>query len=897
MRSEPLARNDASLPGITVRSVFASVFAMVLMAVLLVLGETIEGNGWFYGMHILAVPAVLVFLGLFLLAAVLYRLFRIRLLTRSELTCVFFSLLVAVPIMGMGFWTNFIWLSSTIPAQGDFEKIDAISDKLWPHGPNLLEGLLSAPQDPAVKASNGVEWREVEYEEGALATLPVLNNKAPGDISWVRLRAPVEKDGEAFLTLGERYLASVLVRGRDLGADAVLSCRVYYDDHESFDVEAFTEPRPAEKVTFLHKKGFIRCGVYGLEFARSVQNHVDVEFRFSGEGMIVLADAKLMSVGAFEGLFTGRQTVSEDEYHDLRKCERTAYVMRPDSPWSWAGFKALLCGYVPIQSWRQPVGAWTAFIALLLLATFAVALIMRRQWVKNERYPLPLTRIPLALLGVDEDSEGKILPAIWRNRTLWLGFAVCFVWCLMRMWHAFNPNVPNMEIDVKLKPYFDDPGWGMMWNGVSFSVSAIVLSLAIFMELNILLSLVIGFFLFRSLHWLGEANGWALASAGKYGIGAYPYGDEQMISAYMTYALLTLIFTRKYLWAVLKGAIRGGKSFDKIENDGGDAVANERELFSYRAAFLMLLTAFAGITVWASWVGIRPQAMFVLFGAMVLIGFVAMKLRAECGTPFAWFAPGTRLLIPLAGGMAFFGASGTMFASWTSLGMILLFIIPGLQLEFVEVARRARIRARHVLGTLALGVIGGMLIGGWFFLSSLYGIGSNNAGFSYWFTARPWEFYPYIECQRVADAQIAAKSQQASVSTEGATAPVKESKGINPATWGYLGAAAATATVTILRQVFPGFWFHPIGIVLGGTADGLGMMMYWSFNLWGSLLVAWAIRLAALKLGGAATVRNRLFPFFTGVFIAAMLAQFILCGINVYLYFFDITAVRQGVVF
>jgi hypothetical protein len=740
-------------------------------------------------------------------------------------------------------------------------------------------------------------WQETEYEEGVSALIPVLTNRSEGDVAWLRIRVPLEKNGEAFLTLGERYLLSVLARGRNMGAGAVLNCRVYNDDNSTFDVEAFTEPRPSEKATSLHKKGFLRYGVYGTEFAHSVKDHIDVEFRLVGQRTLELADPKLMSVAAFESLFTGRQTISETEYQALRPCERAAYVVKPDSIWSLAGLRATLCGFIPVRDWRQPVVAWMAFISLLLLATFAVALIMRRQWVKNERYPLPISRIPLALLGVDDESgDSGFLPAIWKNRMMWMGFGISFFWCLMRGWHAYNPNVPNMDINIALKPYFDAPSWGQMWNGVGFGVSAVVLSIAIFMELNVLLSLVIGFFLFRSLHWLGEANGWNIASAGKYGIGQYPYADEQMISAYITYGVVTLFFTRKYLWEVIKKTFRLRDLSDRSDGSDTSDRSDEAEPFSYRSAFLMLGVAFVGSVFWAEWVGVQPAGMLVLFGAMVLIGMVAMKLRAECGTPFAWFTPGTRLLIPLLGGMAFFGARGTMLASWTSLGMILLFIIPGLQMEFIEAARRLRIRSRHVFYTLAIGVAGGMLIGGWFFLSSMYGIGSNNAGFNYWFTARPWEFYPYIESERVADAAVAGAQQGASTPAGTAAASAKGG-GINPATWGYVGAAVATAGVTVLRQMFPGFWLHPIAVILGGTSDGLGMMMYWSFNLWGSLLAAWAIRFTVLKLGGAAAVRNKLFPFFIGVFVAAVLAQMLVFGVNTYLYFFDITGARQGVMF
>ncbi len=874
-----MAHDKTHLPGITIRSVAAILFAMLLMAAMLVFGETIDGTGWFFGMHILAIPAIVGFLILAALAAGAHGLLRIRLLSRAEMACALFCLLTAAPVMGLGFWTNFIWLSSTIPSQGDFEKLDAVNDKLWPHGPNLLDGAFAPDSHVLAASPEGIEWRESTGDDGKQAVLSALINNGPGSASWIRVRVPLEKDGKAILTTGERYLLCILGRGSDMGPDSALYCRAYYDGHPAFDVEAFTEPRPMSKTTALHPTGFVRYGVYGLEFASSIQEYVDIEFRLVGEGALELADPKLMCVSAFEQIFTGRQLVPEQEYRALRPSEQAAYVMQPDSLWSWAGFQSIVCGHIPIQQWRQPACAWLGFILLLLLATFAVALIMRRQWVMNERYPLPISRIPAALLGLDYDGAGA-LPGIWKNRMMWLGFGVCFAWCLLRAWHEYNPNVPNLGIGVKLKPYFDSPSWGGMWNSVEFSISAIILSVAIFMELNILMSLVIGFFLYRSLFWLGEATGWNIASAGKYGIGSYPYGAEQMISAYLTYAVLTLFFTRKYLWGTLKSVCTAQPN------------AGDYESRPPRMAFLLLLLAFVGAGLWGGWVGVKPQAMLVLFGAMVLIGFVAMKLRAECGTPFGWFTPGTILLIPLLGGMAFFGAQGTMFSSWTSLGMAMLFIIPGLQLEFIEIARRAHVHPRHVFYTVALGITGGMLIGGWFFLSSMYGVGANNSGFDYWFTARPWEFFPYVEYQQAADMALNASS---GLAAEGAVAA--KSGGINPSTWGYIGAAIATAAITLLRQAFPGFWLHPIAVVLGATGDGLGMMMYWSFNLWGSLLAAWAIRLTVLKIGGAQAVRTKLFPFFIGVFIAAVVAQALFFGLNTYLYFFDITITRQDLLF
>jgi hypothetical protein len=79
-------------------------------------------------------------------------------------------------------------------------------------------------------------------------------------------------------------------------------------------------------------------------------------------------------------------------------------------------------------------------------------------------------------------------------------------------------------------------------------------------------------------------------------MGQYPFGDEQMISAYITYALLTLFFTRKYLWQVIQSAIRGVKPApaEPVANPA-QVQPEEREVCSYRTAVGLLLAAILGL--------------------------------------------------------------------------------------------------------------------------------------------------------------------------------------------------------------------------------------------------------------------------------------------------------------
>jgi hypothetical protein len=159
---------------------------------------------------------------------------------------------------------------------------------------------------------------------------------------------------------------------------------------------------------------------------------------------------------------------------------------------------------------------------------------------------------------------------------------------------------------------------------------------------------------------------------------------------------------------------------------------------------------------------------------------------------------------------------------------------------------------RHLFYAMLSGVIGGMLIGGWVFLSNAYAFGGNNMKFGWAFDQKSYYFYAMNTDMAQAARQLAGEATEA--------------VGIRPETWAYAYAAGGVLLLSVLRQFFAGFWFHPVGFMLGSTH-------FSTTYVWGSCLAAWVIRLTVLKLGGAATVRERLRPFFIGVFIAAVLSQ------------------------
>lgn len=103
------------------------------------------------------------------------------------------------------------------------------------------------------------------------------------------------------------------------------------------------------------------------------------------------------------------------------------------------------------------------------------------------------------------------------------------------------------------------------------------------------------------------------------------------------------------------------------------------------------------------------------------------------------------------------------------------------------------------------------------------------------------------------------------------TGAAEATRWLNPSTWAYVYAAGSTAILTVLRQLFAGFWFHPFGFIMGPSR-------LMSDYIWGSCLVAFIVRSVVLKVGGAATVKNKLVPFFIGVFLAGSLAYLVWGG-------------------
>lgn len=812
--------------GLTLRSLIVALVGMFFCSILITFVE-LHLRGGDGAEQALPVPVMAILISIIVIIGFTKIITKLNLLTRPEVFCIFIILMLSTPLMTQGLWYRFVGLIASPPRIGKFDRIDAYNDKLWPHGKNLIGHVYSKESLKNPK----VNWEEREYNTDKIDTIPYLENKNSSEISQFSFSINTTKITN-FIPHAP-FLFSTLIRTEGHGPETEVSFKVQSDNNSN--TNKMLSVNKADMVTYIHQKGFERIGVYGYRFPAQTKEKLTIIVSLKGRGKAYFAEPKLYDVSPLENIFEGRQMMLQSEYDKTEPHLRPANVLiKPDNMLSLAGAKYFIGAYIPWGHWMGPLFIWGSFIILLLACTFAVNVMMRKQWAESERYPFPLLKIPTAIIGEPNEPEDKPFSKIFKNPYLWAGFALAIIWGGLKGWKVYNSAVPDVSIDLYLGSYFTDPGWNGAFN-VSFTVTLFIVSIAVFFELNILLSIVVGFWIFRLTYWLG-------GMAGISDLSGFPWQHNQSIGAYLGYFFVTLFFTRKYLYKVLKKIVSGGKD-------------QPTDLVSYRVAFVILLLSFFGIILWAKHMEMPIPGILLYFSFLISVGFVATKFRCECGVPYGYFAPQKGMIfITLLGGMTFFGPQAMIFTLICSgfMTVSVFMVIPGVQLEAMQVSKQYNIRPRDMIITIFLGVGGGIFIGGWGFLSNAYALGADNIAFQWPFHQ---EYFFNIFDKDLADANMHF--------TKGESVT-----GTNYGDRALVGAGLITMVLTTIRQYFSGFWFHPIGFILAP--------LWINWIAWGSVFVAWIIRSLVLKFGGATSIREKMYPFFTGSLIG--------CTIIIYLF-------------
>ena len=477
---------------------------------------------------------------------------------------------------------------------------------------------------------------------------------------------------------------------------------------------------------------------------------------------------------------------------------------------------------LPWSVWLPPLGWWLVLMAAFYTSLVCIMVILRRQWVDNERLQYPLVQVPL---GMTEGADGasRFLPFL-KNPVMWLGFAVPFLIHCFNVFSRYSDGTAPFSLINESLPLLRHTA------SVSIKINFLVLGLAYLVNTGVAFSMWFFVLLARIqaglLAILGVHVTVQLDSASFRG----PINSImsfQVMGAMIVLVLLGLWTARSHLREVWRQAWRGGED-------------DQRELLSYRVAVFGLLAALGVMAVWLWCSGIPPLgvAMF-LFGAFIV--YLALtRVMVEAGVVSALQGlngAGFTLAGMGASNLGTKGLLGLGFTMpWAGDHMVFMMAPVANGIRILQGWRQARRRILFMFAAaMLIGLVGS--VGTTLYLGYTHGALNLERQYFQWFAGEPY--------------RVAALLM---VDPPGPSGPA----------WGWMGfGAGVMGLLTLARQRLLWWPLHPIGYAVGGT---------WIMaHAWFSIFVAWLVKVLVLRYGGLRAYRSTRW-FFLGMFLGHITA-------------------------
>ena len=466
------------------------------------------------------------------------------------------------------------------------------------------------------------------------------------------------------------------------------------------------------------------------------------------------------------------------------------------------------------STWGPPLLIWSLFAVTIYFVTLCLLVILRKQWIEREKLLFPMAVLPLEMSA---EEPGRVLPSFFRSYLMWIGFAIPFLINSLEALHRYYNFIPAISLDASIP---------ILRNSIYLRCSPRFEVIG----LSYLLSLDVGFgvwfFAFLALLQTGIERmlGWSIGPI-------QPFSDPASPSvAHLAQgALLFLVFAgfwhgRRHVKDVLRKAF--GRAPD-VDDSG--------ELLSYRTAVLGTLFGSLLALVWLLVAGLNllTALIFLTMSMVIFIGLT--RIIAQTGLASYRASVASPVFTVNALGSSMVGATGLTVLglnfAWAAdvRTFVMASAATGVKLA-QEVALERRRLFWAVMGAILVTLAGSA----WAIveLSYLYG-GINLVG---------WQF-----------------SGLPAFTGNWITQNLNNPQPTQPWHMGFvLLGAGLMGVMSYVKNRFVGFPIHPIGMTLGMTAP--------MYHLWFSVFIAWLLKGAILKYGGARAY-NQLRPFFLGMIL------------------------------
>jgi hypothetical protein len=484
-----------------------------------------------------------------------------------------------------------------------------------------------------------------------------------------------------------------------------------------------------------------------------------------------------------------------------------------------------------LKAWIIPVLAWTGFIFVFVFLMICVNVIVRKQWVEQEKLAYPVIQLPYEMIGQTS--------SLFRSKVLWIGFGIAAALDILNGIHQIWPVVPGIYLKLNnIGRYFTTRPWNAVgWMPISFY--PFVIGMAFFIPLDLSFSLWFFFLFWKAQRVIMYALGFSTAGGSFSG---YRGIIEQASGAYLAIFFVAMWTSRRHLVLVLKN-ILGKRS----------AIDDSNEPISYRTAVLGMLIGGILLLVFCYQAGMSPWVAVIFFAVYFALITSITRMRAEMGVPVHDMHNGgpDQLMATLFGTRALGPRNLSVFSLFWFFNRAHYSDVMPYQLETFKLAERTGSSGRNMFIAMLVSVFLGILATFWAFLHSSHQVGM--AGRLEWFG---WE--PFNRLQRWI---------------------------INPtspdySTGMFLGIGFVTTIFfTVMRSRFLWWPLHPAGYAVSNS---------WGLEVtWFPILISCVAKFIILRYGGLKAHR-RAMPFFFGLILGEFVVGSIwsvigtVTGINTY---------------
>ena len=361
-----------------------------------------------------------------------------------------------------------------------------------------------------------------------------------------------------------------------------------------------------------------------------------------------------------------------------------------------AGGKPFWYFWSHLTIWWPKIFAWTLIASLVCLAMLCINSLMRDEWTNREKLAFPIIQLPIAI------TQGGGSSPFWRNRTMWIAFAVMFTIDNINGLHYLYPSVPliNVRFLGDMQQWFSSPPWNQVgWTPIG--LFPYMAAIGVFMPTDLLFSCVFFFFVRKGQQVVAAAMGYEQGVFGGGGlVPSAPYFSEQSWGAFLGLFVMAIWVARGYLQDVWQKVLRG-------EKDAGSVVP-------HRWAFLGLVGSLVGLG--AVGIGIGLPFLYVIGYTCLFLAFsvAVTRLRAQLGPPtheMAFMGP-NQLLVDFRGTQ---GVSEALVARTVTTFHFMNRIhrthpMPT-QLEAIKMGEQSQLSRRGMFLAILLATVAGSVLG------------------------------------------------------------------------------------------------------------------------------------------------------------------------------------------